>query len=504
MKLNTRYLPVPLIAVIIGMAIILMPASATETSVETTSDDQSSIAITIYNDGTGLVKDTRSLTFPEGQFSLIFMDVASQIDPTSVHFISNTNPDSIAILEQNYEYDLVSTAALFERHIDREITVMTSDGRTITGRLLSYGGASVPQLQPSYDSYGYSNYSYSPPVTSGGDIVVETSNGIVIINNAVEVQFEELPEGLITRPTLRWSLICGQAGPNECEMSYLTNGIAWNANYVAVVNQDDDELGLSGWVTITNNSGTAYHDAVLKLVAGEVHRVTPEPMQYARGAEMMYMDGAAPTAPGFEEESFFEYHLYTLQRPATVMNNQQKQINLLEGEGINAQKIFVFDPGYQYYGRGDTAEGDIAVRLRFMNSEENSLGIPLPKGLIRVYKEDSSGSLQFIGEDQIDHTPRDEEIEIFLGEAFDIVGERSVLDRRMIRDDLWEYDVRVTIRNHKDERVEIVYWDHVWGDWSVTTATHEYEQKDASTVEFVIPVSSDGETICEYTIRRGW
>jgi hypothetical protein len=272
---------------------------------------------------------------------------------------------------------------------------------------------------------------------------------------------------------------------------------------VAVVGQNDSKLDLSGWVTINNNSGTAYNDATLKLVAGEVHRVQP---QYARatGAGEMYMDGAPMAAPGFQEESFFEYHLYTLQRPATVLNHQQKQINLLEGNGISVDKIFVFDPGYSYYGRGDTAQGDIQVRLKFMNSEDNGLGIPLPAGTLRVYKEDSSGALQFIGEDSIDHTPKDEEIEVFLGEAFDIVGERVVLDRREIRHDTWEYDVQVTIRNHKTEPVNITYWDYAWGDWEVTTSSLDYVQKDASTVEFIIPVDVDGETVLTYTIRREW
>ncbi len=448
---------------------------ATNVQVETTLEDQTDMAITIYNDGTGLVKDTRLIQTPDGQFELIFMDVASTIDATSVHFVSLTEPEALAILEQNYEYDLVSTEALYRRHIDKHVTIRTEDGRTIDGTLLSYSGS----------------------------LVVQTEDGIVIVQNPIEVQFEELPEGLITRPTLRWSLINSGGRSHECEMSYLASNMRWNANYVAVVGPNDDRLDLTGWVTINNNSGTAYHDATLKLVAGEVHRVRPE---YGYAGEMA-MDMAMPRAAeglGFEEESFFEYHLYTLQRPATLLNNQQKQINLLEGEGIGVEKIFVFDPGYAYYGRGDTAEGAIEVRLKFMNSESNGLGIPIPAGVLRVYKEDSSGSLQFIGEDRVDHTPKDEEIEIFLGEAFDIVGERVVLDRREIRYDTWEYDVEVTVRNHKDETVEITYWDHVWGDWEVRMSSHEYYRKDASTVEFIFPVEADGETVLTYTIRREW
>lgn len=476
-----KYLkPVSLIAVpaLIAMMVLLLAVpcgSVAGVQVETTADDQVEIAITIYNDGTGLVKDTREIDLPNGEFDLIFMDVASSIDATSVHFVSNTNPDSLGILEQNYEYDLVSTAALYNRHIDQHIAVRTEDGRTIEGVLLSHAGG----------------------------LVINTEVGIVIVNNPVEIMFEALPEGLITRPTLKWLLMCNNARTHECEMSYLTSGMGWSANYVAVVGQDDDVLDLNGWVTINNNSGTAYIDATLKLVAGEIHRVRPEYEMYADGAALRSMAGGLGGG-GFEEESFFEYHLYTLQRPATVLNNQQKQISLLEGEGIAVNKLFVFDPGYAYYGRGDTAEGSIEVRLEFMNSENNGLGIPLPKGILRVYKEDSSGALQFIGEDRIDHTPKDEEIEIFLGEAFDIVGERIVLDRREIRHDIWEYDVEVTIRNHKEDDVEITYWDHVWGDWEVRRSSHEYEQRDASTVEFVFPVEADGETVVTYTIRREW
>lgn len=451
-------------------------AQSASSKVETTSEDQTSIAITIYNDGTGLIKDTRQISLPSGIFDLVFMDVASTIDPTSVHFISNTNPDALGILEQNYEYDLVSTQALYQRNIDNHVRITTSDGRKIEGTLLA----------------------------ADQGLVVKTSTGIVMINNPVDVQFDDLPEGLITRPTLKWNLFSESSGNHECEMSYLAGGMGWYANYVAVVSEKDDKLDLSGWVTINNNSGASYKDALLKLVAGEVHRVQPEYNLKADGYAREMMAPMAAGAGGFEEESFFEYHLYTLQRPATVLNNQQKQISLLEGDGIGVKKIFVFDPGYPYYYAGDTTEGKIEVRLQFKNSEANNLGIPIPKGVLRVYKKDSSGSLQFIGEDQIDHTPKDEEIEVFLGEAFDIVGERVVKDRRQINNTTWEYDVEITIRNHKTEDVNITYWDHVWGDWSVIKSSLDYVQKDASTVEFIIPVKKDGETVLKYTIRRKW
>jgi len=495
--------------------------------VETTVEDQTGLAITVYNDGTGLVKDTRNIDLPSGEFQLKFMDVSSSIDPTSVKFVSNANPDSITVLEQNYAYDLVSSAAIYEKHIDKKITVRTKDGETVQGTLLGYETARSEYdnyyYDESYGGYG-SNYGYEygydygynynpnnivyippPPALNTGAVeklIIHTANGIEVITDFSEVMFEALPEGLITRPTLKWNLTNESPGIHECEMSYLTSGISWRANYVAVVGQNDDVLDLSGWVTIDNTSGASFLEAVLKLVAGEVHRVPPETVEYkSRDGEMLMMERSA-AAPGFVEESFFEYHLYTLQRPATVLNNQQKQISLLEGEGIDVRKIFVFNPQQNYYSIGDTTEGKIGIRLKFENSEENGLGIPIPKGILRVYKEDSSGSLQFIGEDNIDHTPKDEEIDVYLGEAFDIVGERAVMDRRFYKGNIYEYDVKVTIRNHKTSPIEVMYWDYVWGDWEVVTSTLPYNKKDASTVEFAIPVAVDGETVLEYTIRR--
>ena len=462
----------PIIAVILSVVLIAPAQSLADAQVETTAQDQSNVAITVYNDGTGLVKDTRHLELPEGLFDLVFMDVASAIDPTSVHFVSLTDPSAIGVLEQNYEYDLVSTAALYEKNIDNHVFVRMGDGETINGNLLAYDG----------------------------NLVVQTATGVVIVTNPAEVNFDELPQGLITRPTLRWSLANSSPGGHDVEMSYLTTGLGWSANYVAVVNQTDDKLDLTGWVTLNNTSGTDYTNALLKLVAGQIHRVQPEYMAYDR---VMAVEGGAQ-APQFAEESFFEYHLYTLDRPATVLNNQQKQINLLEGTGISATKILVYDPGYAYYYAGDTATGDIQAKLKFMNSEENGLGIPIPAGTLRVYKKDSSGALQFIGEDSVNHTPKDEPIEVFLGNAFDIVGERSVMDRRKINDTTWEYDVQVTIRNHKQEAVTITYFDHAWGDWEVRRSSLDFTQKDATTLEFAIPVPADGETVLTYTIRREW
>jgi len=456
-------------------ALFYLPSSAAGDIVETTSADQTGLAITIYNQNIGLVKDTRNINLPSGMFELKFTDVAKLINVASVHLKSLTDPEKLFILEQNYEFDLVSQDKLLERYLGREIGFETKDGKRIKGILLSHTGGWVVDMD--------------------GEIRLDMP-GIPIL--------PELPEGLITRPTLLWLL--GNDGPSthEVEMSYLTDGMNWVANYVAIIGKNDDMLDLSGWVSITNTSGATYPDATLKLVAGEIHRVRPE---YTDGRKM----AAAPMLEkaegagygGFEEEAFFEYHLYTLSRPATLKDNQTKQISLLSGNNIPAKKLFIFDTGWYSYG-GDTLEDKCDVKLRFKNSEKDGLGIPLPKGTVRVYKADASGMLQFIGEDAIKHTPKDEELTLYMGEAFDVVCERKVMDRRKITDSIWEYDVEVEVRNHKTEPIEVTVVEHIGGDWKVIASNNDYIQKDASTLHFVVAAKPDGKPKLTYTIRRNW
>ncbi|MFH1514625.1 MAG: DUF4139 domain-containing protein, partial [bacterium] len=362
------------------------PAFADAEILETTIDDQSNVSVTVYNSGSSLVRDIRKIGFPGGMVDLKFMDVASGIDPTSVHFTSLTNPDGISIWEQNYEYDLISQSKLMEKYIGKQISFKKLDVEknkyiTESGVLLSTQGGYVVQMEDK-----------------------------IHIGNPGEIILPELPEGLITRPTLVWLLDTASGGNHDVEMSYLTTGLSWRANYVAVINEKDTALDLNGWVTLDNTSGAAYNNANLKLIAGDVHRVQPELKGYAydrnSGGVPMEM---AKAAPAFEEKSFFEYHMYTLQRPATLKNNQQKQISLLEGTGVPATKLFIFEPQGDYWYGGDTQEGKIQVKIAFKNAKEKGLGIPLPKGTVRVYKADTDGSLQLIGEDNIDHTPKDEE-----------------------------------------------------------------------------------------------
>lgn len=456
------------------LALFYLPSSAAGDIVETTSADQQELAITIYNSNIGLVKDTRAINLPSGLFELKFIDVAKQINVASVHLKSLTDPDNLFILEQNYEFDLVSQDKLLEKYLGMEIEFKTGESKRVKGILLSHSGGWVVEM-----------------------------DGEIHLGKPGTPILPDLPEGLITRPTLLWLL--GNDGPSmqEIEMSYLTDGMNWVANYVAIIGQNDDVLDLSGWVSITNKSGATFPNATLKLVAGDIHRVLPE-TRY-KGLDTMYMEanGAGGGYGGFEEESFFEYHLYTLSRPTTLKDNQTKQISLLTGNGVPAKKVFVLDPGW-YYGSGDTIEAKAKVKMRFMNSEENGLGIPLPKGIVRVYKADSTGMLQFIGEDSIKHTPKDEELTLFMGEAFDVVCERRVMDRRKITNRIWEYDVEVEIRNHKTDGITVTVIDHAGGDWELMKTTHEWEKKDASTLYFSVPVKADQDVTLKYTIRRNW
>jgi hypothetical protein len=432
------------------------------------------VSLTIYNNNLGLVKQVRLLEFDEGISFVRFDEVAARIDATSVHISPSSG--NVAILEQNYQYDLISTQKMMRRYLGQEISLLIENGDLHRGKLLSFDGKFI---------------------------MLQGSSGEVTITNAeqvVDYRFGSMPEGLILKPTLVWLAESDKKQETDCEVSYLTDGLNWHAEYVAVVDKDDKNLDLSGWVSIDNNSGATYEDATLKLVAGDVHRVTD------REKGMMTMDitvrARAPSAPQFEEEAFFEYHLYSLTRRSTVADNETKQISLFPETKTSANKVYTFESRYGRY-RQPSGKTKIRVNLEFVNSEERGLGMPLPKGKLRVYKADSKGDLQFIGEDLIDHTPRDEKVRVFLGEAFDITGERKKTDVV----DLGEWHKRETyeikLKNHKEEDIVVTVIESTpgWYEWHITRSNFEYKKVDAYKVEFQIPVKSDGEETLTYTIE---
>jgi hypothetical protein len=441
-----------------------------------TLKDQQNVSITIYNSNVGLVKDIRLIDFKPGIQELKFMDVAAKIDPTTVHIKSLINGSSLNVLEQNYEYDLLSPQKLLEKFVGQKVQLATINPETkkeeiVEATLLSTQGGNIFQI---------------------GDKIHIGHYGRVLLS--------KIPENLIPQPTLVWMLENKLSKPQKLEASYLTSGINWKADYVAVLNKLDTMTDLTGWVTIDNRSGATYQNALLKLVAGDIHRVQGEMrMDYARP-----MAAAKEASPQFKEESFFEYHLYTLDRRTTVKDNQTKQMTLLDANQVPLKKLFIFagSPQYYYYQMNQgTNKQKIGVFLELENTKKNNLGIPLPKGTIRVYKEDKDGSLQFVGEDRIDHTPKDEKFKIKIGEAFDVVGERIQTDYKRLGSNLFEVAFEVSLRNHKKEDIKVLVEEPIPGDWEMLSNTHPFEKLSAHLIRFDVPVAKDKEVKVKYRIR---
>jgi hypothetical protein len=439
------------------------------------------VAVTVYNNNFAVVKDIRPLDIAGPNATLRFADVAKQIDPTSVHFKSLTDPAGTTVLEQNYEYDLVSANKLLDKYIDRPLAVITDDGAKYEGTLLSFDQA---------------------------QIVLQGREQLFMIqrpDNVRNIEFGKLPEGLLTRPTLVWRIATDKPGRHTAEVTYQTTGINWKADYTALINDDDTLIDLGGWVTINNQSGGAYTNARVKLIAGDVRRIQP-----ARPRVQMLRERAgapmADDAGGFQEKSFFEYHLYTLDRKTTIKENQIKQIELLSADRVPVTKRYVFEPGGRFWHRryGDKNEFKVNVFLELTNDKASNLGMPLPRGKVRVYKRDREDT-EFVGEDLIDHTPRDEQLKLYVGDAFDLVGEYDILDRRSGK--RWrQEDVRIKLRNHKeDANVTIRVRIHLNGpNWDIRDPSHEFVKIDASTIEFDIPVKVDSQTELTYTAGYRW
>lgn len=413
-----------------------------------------------YNpsEGIALVKETRNVNIPAGLASLAIKGTSAFIDPTSVH-LSDLSGKSLSILEQNYDYDLVSGYKLLDKYIDKQVTVKSGNDTT-TGILLSASGP-----------------------------VLKTASGVTVLSGYDKIDFPSLPEGLITTPTISWLLDSQSAGARDVEVSYLTSGLNWNANYVAIDNADDTMISLQGWVSLRNDAGTTFTDAKLKLVAGDVNIVTPT-------AYPMYetMDAYAGSAKrvAVTEQSFFEYHLYTLERPTTIASGQVKQVEMTSANDVAAKKDYVYDA---------SSSSKVAVTLSFNNTQKAGLGIALPKGKVRVYKADSTGSLQFLGEDSIDHTPKDEAVTLSIGNAFDIVGEKTTTDSQVSGSCSYRYSYNITLRNHKAEAVTVKVVEHAYGEWDVVSETAKHTKDSAYQLSWNVPVAADGSATVEYTIR---
>jgi hypothetical protein len=442
--------------------------------------------------GFGVVRETRQVALNAGINRLPFTDVAAFIDPTTVGFVDLAHP-STAVLEQNFQFDLVSPSKLYERFLGREITLERADGGSVqqlTGELLS-----VQQ----------------------GQFVLNTKDGVVVVPaEGTKAVLGSLPDGLITKPTLVWTVRSDVAGERLIRTSYQTAGMTWRADYNLVLNGDDTKADITPWVTLMNVSGAAFRDAQLRLVAGDVQKIRPSPrMPMMRGA--MAEAGIAGAADGFEQESLFEYHLYTLPRTTDVLANSTQQLALFPPvAGVPVTKELVFQATPDPFGGTEPfidpnvffgVRPEVSVFVSFVNDEQSSLGMPFPRGRARVYKAASDGTLEFVGEDLVDHTPRNNTVRLRLGRAFDITGTRTAKDfsidqrRRTMSE---TYVVELKNAKNVEQKVEVRESLYRWSNWEITAKSQDFRKLDARRIAFDAVVPAEGSVTIEYTVKYTW
>src|SRR5208337_3341422 len=451
----------------------------------TSLNDQTDLAVTVYNSNIALIRDVRELQIPRGNFRLKFMDIAATVNPATVHFRSLTEPDKVGVLEQNYEYDLLEPAKLLNKYVGKEVTLVRS--------YMDNGTTKHEEIKATL-------------LANNNGPVWKIGNDIVTGVYGESYRFPEVPANLYDRPTLLMSLENSGAHKQSIETSYLANNLSWNADYVLTVARDDKSADLDGWVTLVNNSGTAFHNAKLQLVAGDLNRL-PERVQ-PRAKEMNAMVTSAMGGGQFQQESFSEYHLYSLGRRTSVEDKESKQISLLQGSGVPVEKLFVVN-GQSYYYRSAQSPGSplkdpVMVFYKFKNEEKAGLGIPLPAGNLRVYQKDSKGGVLFISEDRIGHTPKDEFFNVKIGNAFDLVCEHKQTDYKSIAAHVWEMEFEITLRNHKDTPVTVQLNEPIGGDWEMLTSSYKYTKTSAWAAQFEVPVKANGEAVLTYRIRAKW
>ena len=448
-----------------------------------TLSDQQSVAVTIYNENLALVKDLRRVTLAAGRNRLALREVSGRMRPETALLRSVSHPGSLALLEQNFDFDLLTPAKLLEKYVGREVRVVrthpTTGAETVdTATVLAANGGVVLRI---------------------GDRIETGLPGRIV--------YGEVPPSLRDRPTLVSELESSRAGAQALELSYLTGGLSWKADYVAELNAADNALDLNGWVTLTNKSGTAYPDAKLQLVAGDVNRVRDEMRMAAKAAGMRNVAERAPAAP-MTQEALFEYHLYTLSRPTTIADNQTKQVALLGAQGVPVVKELLLQ-GADYYYRASVGgigqKMKVGVFVQFENREASRLGMPMPKGVVRVYKKDSAGNAQFVGEDRIDHTPKNEKVRLKLGDAFDVTADKKQTDfkRREPANRasyVFESAYEIVVRNAKKEAAAVVVREPVPGDWVMLEQSHRHSKAAAGTAEWKLSVPAEGSATLRYRV----
>lgn len=442
-------------------------------TVISTADGGQALSLTVYNVGRALVRDSRPVVLPSGVVKLEYRDIAARVMPQTVAFTA----DDTVVLEQNYEYDLLSPKTLLGKFLGKEVTLVREE--------------------PRLDGPGTVRQEIRATLLSMENGTVWRVGDRIVANPAYrELVFDSVPPYLREKPTLVWLLQSQKAGQRPVQATYLTEGITWRADYVLSLDQKGERGALTGWVTLANNSGASYPDARLQLVAGEVHVVREE-----RTREKVFVEQMAAKAPAMAKEAIGEYHLYTLDRPTTILDRQDKQVSLLQASGVKAVKHFVVT-GFPHYfwSRQDLHRQPVGVKLEVANTAANGLGLPLPAGTVRVYQRDSRGAEQFMGEDRIEHTPKDETVKLEIGTAFDVVAERVQTDFRSF-DKVTESAFEVRLRNHKDEPITVEVEENIGGDWEMLAHSHPYQKRSAFVVVFSVPVAAGGQATLSYRVR---
>lgn len=447
---------------------------------QSTKSDCKAVAVTVYNQGFGVVRESRHLKLAPGLVELSFKDVSSSIQPETVRLHGLTPGAELSVLEQNYRYDLLTPQKLLEKYVGKSISVYRYDEKTgteekKTAEVLSVEGGVTLRID--------------------GEVTALTSTA-----TGLRFGFADVPANLLDKPTLVWLLDSDRA-EQDLEVTYLTRNLGWRADYVLKLDASDTKADLNGWVTLDNHSGTSYENAALRLVAGDVNRLQPEPTR----ADADERERAPePEKPQFRQENLFEYHLYSLERATSLLDKETKQVSLLSAEGVRVTKKLVFN-GLPYFYRGQNGQlvsnQKVGVFVELQNSEQNHLGMPLPKGTVRLYKADSTGALQFVGEDAIDHTPRDEKLTLKVGEAFDVLGDRTQTSWTQLGNCSGESAFEVELRNHKDQAVTVEVNEPVGGEWQVVQHSQPFVKVDAATFRFDVKVPARGATKLTYRVR---
>jgi len=479
--------------------------------------------LTVYNQNFAAVKEVRTLDLGQGENEARVTDITAHLEPESVVLRELHAPDSIRILEQNYESDPLSEGLLLRKSegklLDFEITLPSGEKKNIKGRVLRSGYVPHTAAFQRYGpQYAYAQSAYANP-EGGGQPIVEV-DGKIQFGLPGKPIFDALDPKAFLKPTLLWKLWCGEAGKHEVEFSYLTGGMRWEANYNAVAPEKGDTFDIVGWVTLENMSGKDFENASVKLMAGDVARVENERgvRDALMSAESVAVGGAAPAVT---ERAFEEYHLYTLERPTSVLDREVKQVEFLRATNVPAQRIYVYDGfkvdpryrGWDYYNirnqadYGTLSNPKVWVMLGFQNSKKSQLGMPLPRGRVKVYRRDVDARNEFIGEDQIDHTPEDETVRLYTGNAFDLVGERRQTSFKLDSNNHWsDESFEIKVRNHKKEKVQVRVVEHMyrWIQWEISSGSMDHTKTDARTIEFRPTISAGGQATINYTVHYTW